>query len=538
MADYDGIIIGAGPNGMTVAAYLAKAGLKILLLDKRCELGGGLATEQVTSPGFLHDTHAIYHMMVEYAPPLGDLELDTRYDLKWIYPDLQVVMPFSDGAHLAVYRDPERTCESIRKFSEKDAEAFREFAQWSQEAVDLFLAPASYINPLPPLEQVAKIHGNPIIRRDDEMTGLTPKQIVDDLFENERVRALFLYLATMWGMDYDLEGVGFLVPLFINRGWHLRLCRGGSHHVTHLMAKFFIENGGRILSGQLIKKIIVENGEARGVELKDGSTISAGKFVASSLNPQQTLIDMVGPEHLDDYLLKRIKNWKYTDWSFFNVHMALKERPRLKIAESDPELDDALLYVMGYDSDQDLIDHFDAIKKGQLIDAGFSCSFPSVHDPIRCMNGGAVGLITQEAPYKLENGGAEAWYEIRREHAERCKTRLSRYAANINDDTIIWDYLSTPLDIENKFPNMKQGCFKQGAYTPLQMGFYRPNEVLSEHSTPIKGLYMCGACTHSGGMITYGPGYCATQTIAEDLGIAKWWKEPEIFAPGKAAGLF
>jgi len=94
---YDGIIIGAGPNGLTVGAYLAKAGLKVLLLDKRYEMGGGLATEQVTTPGFLHDTHAIYHMMVDYAPPLKDFKLEDEYDLKWIYPDIQVVMPFSDG---------------------------------------------------------------------------------------------------------------------------------------------------------------------------------------------------------------------------------------------------------------------------------------------------------------------------------------------------------------------------------------------------------------------------------------------------------
>jgi phytoene dehydrogenase-like protein len=134
---YDGIVIGAGPNGLTVGAYLAKAGLKILLLDKRYEMGGGLATEQVTTPGFLHDTHAIYHMMVDYAPPLKDFKLEEDYDLKWIYPDLQVVMPFSDGKYLALYSDPERSYESIKKFSAKDAEAFKDFARWSQEAMDL-----------------------------------------------------------------------------------------------------------------------------------------------------------------------------------------------------------------------------------------------------------------------------------------------------------------------------------------------------------------------------------------------------------------
>jgi phytoene dehydrogenase-like protein len=538
MAEYDGIIIGAGPNGMTVAAYLAKAGLKILLLERRYEIGGGLATEQVTIPGFLHDTHAIYHMMVEYAPPMKDLGLDKRYDLAWIYPDLQVVMPFSDGTHLALYKDPDRSYESIKRISGKDAEAFKEFAQWSQEVTDLFLAPASYVNPMPPLEQVAKLHRNPITKRADEMTGLTPRQIVEALFEHEKVRALFLYLACMWGLDYDLEGVGYLVPLFINRGWHFRLCRGGSHHVTHVFGKYILEHGGKILTGQIIKNIIIEKGEAKGVQLDDGTVIRANKFVVSSLNPHQTFYDLVGEQHLDSYLLKRIRGWKYTDWSFFNVHLALRERPRFKIAESDPELDNSLIYVVGYESEQDLIDHFEAIKKGRVIEGGFNCCFPSIHDPVRNMSGGEIGLISQEAPYKLDKGGANSWYGTRRKHAEECKAVLGRYTLNINDQNILWDYISSPLDIENKFPNMKQGCFKQGAYLPLQMGLYRPNEVISEHATPIKGLYICGSCTHSGGMITYGPGYCATQKIAEDLDLKKWWKETEHMDRARDAGLF
>jgi phytoene dehydrogenase-like protein len=538
MAEFDGIILGSGPNGLTVASYLAKAGLKVLLLERRYEAGGGLATEQVTSPGYLHDTHAIYHMMVDYAPVFDDFDLEKDYNLQWIYPDLQVVMPFADGTHLALYRDIEKSCASIAKISPKDAEAFKEFAHWSQEATDLFLAPASYVNPMAPLEQVALLNANPITKRADEMTGLTPRQIVNDVFENERVRALFLYLACMWGLDYDLEGVGYLVPLFINRSYHFRLCKGGSHRLVHILNKNILENGGRVLTGEIVKRIIVEDGEAKGVELNDGTVIKANKFVASSLNPQQTFNELVGPEHLDDYLNQRIENWQYTDWSFFSVHLALKQRPRLKIATSNPELDDALVYVVGYESDEALINHFKDIKKGNLTDGGFKCGFPSVHDPSRCLSGGSVGYISQEAPYNLTDGGAQQWYSVRREHAERCKTVLGRYFDNVDNQNIVWDYISSPLDIENKLLDMKQGCFKQGAYQPLQMGFYRPNEILSEHSTPIKKLFVCGASTHSGGMITFGPGYNAVQKIAEDLGIDKWWEEPASVKRAKEAGLF
>jgi phytoene dehydrogenase-like protein len=542
--EFDGIVIGAGPNGLTTAGYLAKAGLKVAVLERRYEIGGGLATENLLLPGMLVDSHAIYHMMVEYAPPMRDFELETRYDLQWIYPDVQVVMPFQDGTHLALYKDPEKSAKSIAKFSEKDAESFRNFVHWSNQAMDLFLAPATYVSAMPSLEQVAKLETHPVTKWDDELTGYTPKQIVDSWFENDRVRALFLYLATMWGLDYDLEGLGYLVPLMINRGWHYRLSRMGSHHVAHLMGKYISENGSRIISGCVIKRIVIENGEAKGVELDDGTIIKAKKFVCSGLNPHQTFYDYVGKQHLDQELITRLDEWRYSDMSFFTVHLALAEVPQFTAIKNDPELANSLIYVVGYESEQDLVDHFEASKRGELHDGGFNCCFPSIHDPIRVhRHPGSevkhIGLISMEcAPYNLKDGGAPAWNKMRRPYAERCKKILEKYAPNMNEQTILWDYIGSPLDTENKFPDMKNGCFKQGAYLPLQMGYMRPNEYCCQHDTPIKKLYMCGACTHSGGMALYGPGFNAAEKIAEDLGIQKWWPEPRGVKEAREAGLF
>jgi phytoene dehydrogenase-like protein len=514
------------------------------VLERRYEIGGGLATENLLLPGMLVDSHAIYHMMVEYAPPLRDFELEKKYDLEWIYPDVQVVMPFADGTHLALYKDPEKSIRSIARFSEKDAEAFSNFVKWSEEAMDLFLAPASYVNPLPSLEQAAKLERHPVTKWDDELTGYTPKDIIDSWFENDRVRALFLYLATMWGLDYDLEGLGYLVPLMINRGWHFRLSRMGSHHVAHLLGKYISENGSRVITGCVIKRIVVENGEAKGVELDDGTFIKAGKFVCSALNPHQTFYDYIGKQHLNEELIGRLDQWQYSDTSFFTCHLALTEAPQFAALKGDPELGKSLMYVIGYESEQDLVDHLEASKRGELHDGGFNCCFPSIHDPVRVhrRNGSAVkhiGLISMEcAPYNLKDGGPQAWYRMRRPYAEQCKKTLEKYAPNMNADSIVWDYIGTPLDTENKFPDMKNGCFKQGAYLPLQMGYFRPNEYCSQHDSPIKKLYLAGACTHSGGMITYGPGFNAAERIAEDLGIQKWWPEPRGVREATDLGLF
>ncbi len=544
MDEYDGIIIGAGPNGLTAAGYLTKAGLKVALLERRYEIGGGLATENLLLPGMLVDSHAIYHMMVEYAPPMRDFELDKTYDLEWIYPDVQVVMPFLDGTHLALYKDPERSAASIARFSKRDAESFLNLAAITEEAMDVFLAPASYVNPLPSLEQAAKLELHPATKWDDELTGYTPKQIINSWFENDRVRALFLYLATMWGLDYDLEGLGYLVPLMVNRGWHFRLSKFGSHHVAHLMGKYISENGGRVISGCIIKRIVVEKGEATGVELADGTIIKARQFVCSTLNPHQTFYDYVGKQYLSEDLITRLDQWHYSDMSFFTVHLALTEAPKFKVFDADPELAGALIYVVGYESEDDLVKHFDASKRGMLHDGGFNCCFPSLHDPIRVHRHPAsevkhIGLISMEcAPYNLADGGALAWNRVRREYAERCKATLGKYAPNMNDSTIVWDYIGTPLDTENKFPDMKNGCFKQGAYLPLQMGYFRPNEFCGQHDTPVRKLYIGGSSTHSGGMITYGPGFNAAEKIAEDLGIKKWWPEPRGVKEARELGLF
>ena len=107
----------------------------------------------------------------------------------------------------------------------------------------------------------------------------------------------------------------------------------------------------------------------------------------------------------------------------------------------------------------------------------------------------------------------------------------------MTDDNVMWHSLSTPKDIENKFPQMVKGGFKHGAYAPLQMGYVRPNEYCSRHSTPIKKLYVCGASTYSGGMVTFGPGYNTVNRIAEDLGIQKFWQEPEIVTRAVEKGL-
>ncbi len=537
MAQYDGIIIGAGPNGLTLGAYMAKAGLKVLLLEKRFELGGGLATEVVTIPGFLHNTHAVYHMMVDYSPVFKDLNLEADYGLKWVYPPLQFAMPFSDGSALCLYTDVEKSCASIAKFSQKDAEAYRNMYHKYNQYMEDFIGPATYHEAIPAFEQMVKLQSTDVGKEISELTEHTPKDIVDGLFEHDKVRALFLYIACMWGLDYDLEGLGYLVPLYINRATNYRLTVGGSHRLAHLMSKYIYDHSGMVIANQLIKRVVIENGEAKGVELEDGRIIEANKFVCSSIDPYQTFVKLVGEQNLSSDFVTRVKDWTWEWDSLFDVHLALDAAPQFTAAASTPDIGQAFIYLLGYESEQDLVNHWMAIKRGELVDGGFNCCFPSVHDSTQAPPGRHTGLISQHAPYQLKEGGAEAWYKIREQHADRCVATLRKYVPNMNEENILWRYIATPLDIENKFADMVRGSYKQGAYLPLQMGYLRPNEDCSHHRTPIKNLYLCGSSTFSGGCVIWGPGYNAANRIAEDLGVAKWWPKLELVTKAEEKGL-
>ena len=542
MADknYDVIIIGAGPNGLTAGAYLAKAGLKVLLLEKRLEIGGGLATEEgLTWVNFLHNTHAIYMMMVDFAPPYQDFKLEELYDVRHVYPSLQFAMPFTDGNCLCIYTDVDKTCSSFAKFSQRDADSYRESYHHCKKLVDEFIAPATYVPSVPTLDLAARMEETEVGREITSFSAKSPKTIVNELFENEHVRAMMLYIACMWGLDPDTEGIGYLVPLYLNRASNYRLCIGGSHMLSQALYKVILENGGMVLSPRLIKRILTSDGAAKGVELEDGTIIEANKAVISTLDTHQTFLKLVGEGNLSKDFVEKINAWMWEKWSLLCIHMALEEAPNFTAAASDPEINKALVYILGYETQADLINHLAAIDKGELsTKPGFNCCFPSIHDPLQAPAPRCSGLISEEAPYKYKEGPEKMLkYRFKQELAEQRMAILQKYAPNITIDKALGIYVSTPADIENKFLDMVEGSIKQGQYHPLQMGYGRPNEDCSDHRTPINNLYLGGSCTYPGGTILLGAGYLVANAVAEDLGIDKWWTEPEFVTRARKGGL-
>jgi phytoene dehydrogenase-like protein len=407
--------------------------------------------------------------------------------------------------------------------------------------MDEFLGPATYVRPIGALEQAPALERTPIGEEISAYSFKSPQEVVDELYENERIKALMLYLACHWGLEHDGAGVGYLIPLLLNRAVNSRLCVGGSHRLSNAICRVIQEPGGGHLRGSVrIKRIIVEDGRATGVELENGTVYEADKAVVSSIDPHQTFLELVGEDNLPEEFVEKIKMWQWEKSSLCSLHLALEEPPDFTSATDNPDVNKGLMYIMGVDTPDDLIRHWQEIDRGEVSSTVVCDSvFPTLHDSSQAPAGRHTCSMHEMAPYNLKEG-AERWWDrkLREEHEAQFLATLQKFSPNLTKDKVLWTYFVTPLDFSHKFLNMVEGSYKQGAYLPLQMGFLRPNEECSEYATPVKGLYICGASCHSGGLVTFGPGYNAVNRIAEDLGIEKWWQEPELVREAKRKGYF
>ena len=285
-SEWDAVVIGAGPNGLIAAAYLAKAGLNVALVERRYEIGGGLATEEVLFPGYYSNIHAVYHMMVDYMPVIEDFNLD-RHALMWTKPNAQTGMVFQDGMSLLLARMVEDSKDSMTKFNFNDAVAFGRLMRRWRKIVDEIMGPATYIPPMSPLDVTMAMQKTKVGQEMLELVEQSPLEIITNNFEDDRVRALLLYTSCMWGLDPRETGIGMFVALMLQRGVNKCYCDGGSHKFAASLAREILGNGGTIVDAAEVTDIIMEGGRAAGVRLAEGRTLR-GKVVMSTLDPHTT----------------------------------------------------------------------------------------------------------------------------------------------------------------------------------------------------------------------------------------------------------
>jgi phytoene dehydrogenase-like protein len=519
VSDWDVVIIGGGPNGLMAGAYLARAGLKVALVERRYEIGGGLVTEEILYPCYYSNAHVVYHLMVDYMPVIRDFNLDP-HAIVWVKPNSQTAMVFEDGKSLLLTRMIEDTKDSISKFSFKDAVNFGKVMRSWHRIVHEIVAPLTYIPPMSPVDLSVALQRTDIGGEMLELVEQSPLDLITSNFENDRVRALLLYVACMWGLDPRETGTGFFVPLLLDRGMNKSYCHGGSHRFAGALAREFVAAGGTIVDMCEVTGIIMENGRATGVETLEGR-ILRGKAVISSLDPHTTFLDFVGPQNLPGTLRETVQGWKWDKWSYYTLHVASMEQP--KYACDDLFVNEAFMTVFGFESTDQLLAHWDNVVAGRIGDNfGGHATCESFFDPhlVHSPWGGHVSFFQMHAPYEIEGG----WEKRSKELEEAALDKWRRVAPNLTRDSIIGTSAETPVDIEIRFPNMRRGSIKHGDYRPVQLGCFRPNQECSGTNTPIEGLYVCGVSTYPGGLVLGGPGYLAANRVADDMGVRKWWK--------------
>ena len=531
--EYDGIIVGAGHNGMILQAYLLRAGLKVIAVERHVELGGGLDShENPRVPGYWHNVHSNNHRGVADLMWYKDLELE-RMGQQYIRLPVSVAMILRDGRSAIWYNtEHDKTAASFAKFSGRDGKTFLDVQREYAEMGSLVFAREIYHAPLPLEEKISLLEKSEAGRRYLKWRSMSIRQAVETLFESEEVRSIVTFLSVIRGFEMDEPGFGHVVPASIALGVNTQMSRGSSHRLAHSLNKAVVKAGGEIYESSAAVRIIVENGEAKGVELEDGRKLYARQFVASSINPQQTFFDLVGRDKLAPAFASKVEKFSYSVTTpLYTTHLALNDRPRYEKAEAlEPDVGRAWYIILGIETMQDIQDTYDDCHAGRIPrKPSLIGAAPGQHDPTQAPPGGATAFMWQIAPGRLspEAGGPEQWDRIRQEFLEQRIDFWSQYAPNLRQ-AIVDKFGITPFDVERHLPNMFGGDWMVGEMSERQYLHNRPFPECSDYRTPIRGLYLCGSSCHPGGNITGAPGYNSAKVIAQDLGLSPWWKPHDV----------
>ena len=273
-------------------------------------------------------------------------------------PPVQMGSAFSDGTALTIHTDLDRTCASISRFSQKDADTFHRLYEETKGYMDLILLTLMYSPPISMNDITKALVAWGVEDKAEflsvHLRRLNINQFLDQHFENEKVKAHLAFHAALAGYSTDRRGLATSFPLLVGKidNWHV--CVGGSHALAHAIWEAFAQAGGRVFLKHGVERIVIENGKAVGVELEDGSVVRARQLVASSINLEQTFLKMLDPAALPDGFVDAVEGFPHMDWSFFSVHLAMSRAPEYAAAEFDPDINQAWVVNVGYDSPEDL----------------------------------------------------------------------------------------------------------------------------------------------------------------------------------------
>jgi phytoene dehydrogenase-like protein len=526
MPHYDVLFLGTGHNALVAQAYLARSGLRTLALDRAAEPGGGLRTEpNPRLPGFTHHPHSFFHRAISRMPWFRDLELE-RQGVRYLQPELNVAMLLRDGRALEWWTDLDRTVASFAQFSVKDAAALRRWSEEFRPIVERILIPESQSPPLEPGRRRQLLERSTLGRRLLEVSALSPLEFVTREFEHDAIRAGLLFFNGLREVDLRLPGFGHAIPALLASPTKAQMCMGGSGQLARGLVADVTAHGGEIRTGVTIRRIVLRQGRAAGVELDPGEMITADRVV-SGLNPQQTFLDLLPASETAAELRARAAGFEYNLLApLFALNVALTEPPRWAASAQRPELEQAFMFIVGLERFGQFHDIVAAHERGEIPPTVAWGACPTRFDPTQAPDGKHVAFLWEKLPYALR-GNAANWDAERDAHGRRLLDTWTEFAPNLKG-AVLDAYTRSALDTERSLPNMRGGDLLVGSFANDQVGWNRPFAGAGNYRTPVPGLYLCGGSTHPGGNVTGLCGYNAARVIATDAGKRVWWNPPEI----------
>ena len=512
---YDVIFAGAGHNNLVTAAYAARAGFRVLVLEGSAQIGGDTSCAELTLPGYIHDPCATAHNLIQSNPLMRDNELDLdRYGLKYLSPDPVFTMPFRDGASITMWRDLDRTCGELARFSTADAKAYRELlADWELMAPVVNRERASA--PRPP-DEVASLTRQSALG--DEMLAIrnaSALDIIQERFREGHVRAFFAWIAFMTLHPLDEAETGLMAFSLVagRQKFSWILPEGGSIRLPLALARVIEENGGTILTSKPVVRVAVEDGRATAIETADGTVYEAERAIVSSIHIKH-LARVVGAEHLPSEFHAGVERWE-PNLTMFATHYAMSEPPRFHTTRG-PE---AAVTAGALES----LEAYETMLRGyrtgriEIDEPVFLALTPTVVDPSRAPAGAHTFKLVSFLPYELAEG-PEEWDRIKVDVSHELFEKLRALAPGLSRDAVLAEHVESPLDLERRNPANWRGSCHGGANSPEQSGWFRPVEGWSSYRLPIAGMYQNGACTHPGGSVSGLPGRNCAEVLLQDLG--------------------
>jgi phytoene dehydrogenase-like protein len=520
---YDVIVIGGGHNGLVNAAYLAKAGKKVVVLERRHVLGGAAVTEEII-PGFLF-SECSYVVSLLRPEIIRELDLP-RHGLE-ILPLDGTFSPMPNGDYLWRVNDHAKSIRDIRRHSRLDAEAYDEFSKMMTPMCRFVKPILSMIPPDPTTlnpRDLKQLHF--LVQRFRELSSderytlvqlmtMSSADFLDQWFETDVLKAT-MSASGIIGTFLGIRSPGTAYVLLHHymgeidgafRSWGFS--RGGTGAISNAIAAAARELGVEIRTKSSVAKILVKNGRISGVALQSGEELSA-KVVSSSVDPHLTFEKFLEPSELPSDFLEGVRRYKFRG-SSGKVNLALSALPNFK---SLPGPGAHLRGAISISPSMEYMERaYDDAKYGHYSRRPYiDMVIPSLTDPSVAPPGKHVlSCFVQYAPYKLAEG---TWDDQREAFGDNVINTLAEYAPNIKD-IIVGRQVLTPLDLEREF-GLTQGNIFQGELSLEQLFFLRPVAGWAYYRTPIHNLYMCGSATHPGGGIMGANGRLASQVILKE----------------------